>query len=234
MFRKTVNFALQLYDDFNGRTILKGGHIFKVNDRIVTPIYKLEGFYVFCGLEGNVFNVNISGGKYLEENLVITPENYPSQSIPVRLYRRYQAGFSDCEYIEGVLKPGQTVFALKQSKTAMKLISVKKEDEQIKVALSGYFYTPAQQIRFMIGKEPNRECFITDMVQPDKSYNIYGSLKHNHKGGTPVWRAYASRCDDDGRYFIPVDKGEGALIKEVLFYEEGDEKWGCSYVTELR
>ncbi len=236
MFRKTVNFAVILHDDFTGRTILKGGHVFKVNDRIVTPISKEEGFYVFCGLEGTVFHLSISGGKYMEEMLTIDTKKGDSmpQITQIRLFRRYQAGFSDCEYIEGVHAPNKTVYAIKQGKGAMKLISSSKDEGITSVTLSGYFYTPAEQTRFIIGKDTNRECFITDAVQEDKSYKIHGSFKRTHKNGSPVCRAYAARCDANGRFFIPVDRGESALIKEVLFYEEGDEKWGCSYVTELK
>ncbi len=235
MFSKTVNFALILYDDFTGKPITLGGQLFHINDRLVRPIAKPEGFYVFAGLQGDVFDVVITGGKYMEEKIRvdITTLKKSNPVVPVYMYRRYQAGFSDCDFVQGALAPRAMVYALKQSKAPMKLVAINKVNEDTAVMMSGYFYKPVEQLNFFLGTQEKGEIFRTQEILPDKSYLLTDGLAKKHKSGEAITRLYATRCDEDGNYYIPVDIGEKSFIKTVIFYEKEEEKWGCSSAMEL-
>ena len=45
-----VDFALLLYDEFDGAAINDANVVFRFEGRLVTPLRKREGFYVFRGL----------------------------------------------------------------------------------------------------------------------------------------------------------------------------------------
>ncbi|MBC8546564.1 hypothetical protein H8711_06400 [Clostridiaceae bacterium NSJ-31] len=221
-----------MYDDFSGSCIKGGGHLFTVNGRPTAPLRKPEGFYVFTGLEGSVFAVEVSGGSYCPERVQVDTRALDPRLpvVELRLLRRRGAAFSDCEFVEGIHRPGEMVYALRQG-GGVKLLSVSDGEEGTAAAFSGYFIRPPVRTRFFVGTGGRREVFVTGDCGPDGAYLVPAGFVHPHKPGEPVVRAYAARCDGDGRFSIPVEPGQGELITQIEYYNKEGKRWVCSSAT---
>ena len=101
------------------------------------------------------------------------------------------------------------------------------------IAFSGFFPTPVTETRFMVGTGEKREIIVTGDYRPDKTYTLREGMKNTHRSGEAVTRAYAARCDENGAFVLPVEKGQKEKIKEILFYDEEGKKWDCLSATEL-
>lgn len=207
--------------------------MFLVNGCRHTPLAKPEGYRVFTGLEGSRFTVEITGGGYFSEQVQVDTALLDPR-MPVaeaRLFRRRGAGFSGCEYVEGIHRPGEVVYALRQGGGAIRLLGLRKTEEGALATLSGYFMRPACQTRFMLGTGEKRELFITGAAGPENSYLITGDFRHPHCSGEAVTRVYASRCDETGFFSIPVEPGQRTQIRQVEYYEKEEDRWGCLFVA---
>ena len=234
MVCKTAHLVLILYDDFNGKCIKNGGQVFTINGRILAPILKPEGFYVFTGPADPVETVTITGGQYVPVTIRVDGHTL-DPSFPVmhiRLMRKPHAGFPDCEYLEGYARPGCTVYALKQGQTENRLLAMHETPDGTAVAFSGYFPEPAEYTRFMIGTGAEQELLLTgEYLAQEKTYLLAEKLQRTHSPGEPVVRAWAAQCGTDGFYSIPVEKGQIEKIEQLLFYDKEAKQWDCLSVT---
>lgn len=233
MVKKTVRFSLLLHDDFTGKCITQGGHLFKLNGRPVTPVHKPEGFYVFLEPVESRVEVEISGGAYCTCSVAVQVDKLDPAFpvVHVRLMRSRAFGSADCEQIQGAAKPGAVVYALKAGTGANKLLSIKDVEGGKAIGFSGYLLQSASEKRFMLGTGKTKEVFVAGDCLPDKTYTLRQPLKHSHKAGEPVIRAFAAMCDENGFYSIPVEKGQQEQIKEVHYYDEEGKKWVCLSLT---
>lgn len=64
MIQMRMAFALRLVDDFTGQCIRKKGFLFSVEGRVIHPVEKDEGLYLFMEPQESVTRVRIESTDY--------------------------------------------------------------------------------------------------------------------------------------------------------------------------
>ncbi|MEG0877664.1 MAG: hypothetical protein RSF00_03200 [Oscillospiraceae bacterium] len=234
MIRISVNFALLLIDDFTGREIPEDGFRFWINGQKAAPLKKPEGLYVFTGQSGNEWLLCVEGTHYSKRAVTVRKDTLDIQSpiVELRLFRRENLHFSDCEQITGIHKPGKTIFALCRDAPLLKLHSVEKPlGTRSKITLIGYTVRSLVRCRFCIGTGKNREMFEIVAKESDGSYLCDRQFLYKHKEGEPLLRAFGTACNDEGRFSIPIEKGIKDNVETIEEYSEEVRQWGCLLQT---
>ena len=226
MLDHKVDFALLLYDEFDGSAIADASVLFRCDGRMVTPLRKKEGFYVFCGLGGAEISVEISRPHYHKKQKRIL-KNRLDPGNPVvraRLMREYPGTFADCEWLHGDGPPNSEVLAFTQEEQIKLQVG---EEDKSRLTVLGYATGNLVGRRFAPDKKSGDTFLITRMLAPGV-YLADRALPFSPKGARPVIRAYLSRSGTDGRYHIPVEKGRGGGVSDTAFYDRGREEWVCA------
>ena len=226
MLDHKVDFALLLYDEFNGSAIADASVLFRCDGRMVTPLRKKEGFYVFRGLGTAEINVEISRPHYHKKQKRIL-RNRLDPGNPVaraRLMREHPGAFADCEWLHGNGPPNSEVLAFMQEEQ-MKL-QVGEEDKS-RLTVLGYATGNLVGRRFALDKKNGGTFLITRMLTPGV-YLADRALPFSPKDARPIIWAYLSRSGTDGKYHIPVEKGRTSGISDTVFYDRGRGEWVCA------
>lgn len=227
-----VDFALLLYDEFNGAPITDPNVLFRWEGRNITPLRKREGFYVFCGLDCPEIALEISRPHYLKKNRRII-KNRLDPGNPVvreRLMRAYPGTFSDCEWLHGTCPPDSEVLAFSDDEQIKLQI---QEDDGARIAVMGYATARLAGRRFAIERESGETFFFTQMLTPGV-YRADRELPAALKGPRPAIRAWLSKSGPDGCYHIPVERGQAGGFPATAFYREERGKWVFQSVTERK
>ena len=100
MIRMKIAFALRLVDDYSGKDIRKNSFLFSIGERVVHPIEKENGLYIFLEPQEAVTRIHLEGPDY-HACTVQVEKKLLSQEEPVAEVRMYRKpGRGGCEYLE--------------------------------------------------------------------------------------------------------------------------------------
>ena len=229
MPRLSVRFVLLMQDDFSGAELPGGSFRFLVDGKPFSPIRKPEGFCAFCGLEGESWIVLIESPRYLPTVLRVEASGLPlgNPVRTVRLMRRGETRFPDCELLEGSGLPGALLYALCGNVPPLLLSEIREG----RIFFQGYPVRPLVRLRFCVGSGANRELFVITARDADGGCQIDRHLRFRHERGEPVLRAYGAVCGLSGRFAIPVGIGMKDTLKTIETYDKEVEQWGCLLQT---
>ncbi len=217
----TVDFALLLYDEFNGAPINDESVLFKLEDRIITPLRKSEGFYVFGGLGNDEVEFTISRPRYqpICERIIKSGLDPGFPVKRVRLRRAYSGTFSDCEWIAGDAPPGSEVLAL-----AREELKLQAAETNNKLTILGKAAGLLIGRRFSFEAAPTETFIITGMAAPGV-YTTENAPNTPEITQSALLRAYIAKSGADGRYDIPVEHGHKDALTGTAYYDRGESKW---------
>ena len=104
MIQMRMAFALRLVDDFTGQCIRKKGFLFSVEGRVIHPVEKDEGLYLFMEPQESVTRVRIESTDYHSCSVLIEKKQLnPDEPVAdVRLYGKPGRGHPyPHEYLTG-------------------------------------------------------------------------------------------------------------------------------------
>lgn len=220
-----VDFALLLYDEFDGAPSTDANILFRHEGRIVTPLRKREGFYVFRGLDVPDAELEINRPHYHKKRKHVI-KNGLDPGYPVvraRLLREYPGTFSDCEWLHGSCPPDSTVLALAEEE-GLRLGSLEQDETGAKISLPGYGTRRLSGRRFTLNPKSGETFIISEMLSPGV-YRIDKTPAGAYKSGCSIYRAYLSRGSPDGHYSLPVEKGHSGRITKAAYFDEENGKW---------
>lgn len=229
MIKISVCFALLLQDDFDGAVVFNGGHRFEINGRPCRPVSKPDGYYVFTSAPCEPCTLRVGSTHYVEETVAIDPKSLEAAGrvVTLRLMRTFGARFSDCERLEGVCAPHRLMMAVARASPPLLLHRMEERQEGWTVALQGYTPLSLCQQRFCIGEGRTRELFVMTRKLSDGSYLTDRPPRHSHRSGEPLRRVSGARCDEKGRYAIPIEPQARDRVDSVEYYDEEAGKWVC-------
>jgi len=216
-----VAFALLLYDEFDGSAITDASVLFRCDGRIVTPLRKKEGFYVFRGLDQPEIELEISRPHYHTKNKRVI-KNCLDPGYPVereRLLRQYPGRFSDCEWLHGDCPPNSEVLAFSEDEQARLQAG---DDGKNQLTILGCAAGRLVGRRLALEKKSGETFLLTRMAAPGV-YLTDRELASAPKGAWPVIRAYLSQSGSDGRYHIPVERGVSGRPTDLAYRGRGKE-----------
>jgi hypothetical protein len=246
LFSIKVDFALSLFDDFDGVRINDNSFTFIIDGQVFKPIRKSDGFYVFCGLNINgvldgIFNeisLQIKHPHYHEhhENFILNSETSTStlfRIIKIRLQRKYSGRYRDCEWFEhinhSVPANSDVIGFAKVTDKAGKDVPVDSDTESLWISNAHPRY-PLLGRRFALNPEINSEpTFIITQKAPNMhKYLIEGNIPavKSHI----LYAVYYSKTGPDGVLCIPHVHCE--RIIRYAYRERGMNEWVSVSVVE--
>ncbi|MGN0330852.1 MAG: hypothetical protein ACI4D5_06365 [Kineothrix sp.] len=215
MIRHKLSFALRLIDDFTGKKLDKTVCTFKVDGRLVSTLYKEEGFYLFFEPMDSPCRLQIEARDYFPGVVLIDRKDIdPSYPVvEVRLYHKPGGQFPyRCSLCCGRIEPPKKgepfmVYGISGADSGYMLKSVKKVDQNTILELSGYHKEKLTGRVFGLGSEKNLEVFVILEKEGMNDYLVAGSLKRRHKKGDRLFRVYRTYADGEGNYVLPVAEG---------------------------
>lgn len=230
MVKHSLNFVLLMYDDFSGELLTGPEYRFQVNGRMVHPLRKPEGFFVFNGLEWEAeYTVEILSVKYRSRRICVenSGADPPSKVRDVRLLRNGNYHFPDCDFLKGQCLSGTEVFAFSKTESkTFRLQSAVNGGKSDRIFLLGFGKRTVAPLRYALGAGKTREIFLLRNRNSDGSYQTEPRLLHTHKAGESFIRTYYDSCGEDGSFAVPVAKGEGRP-DSIEFYNKESKKWDC-------
>lgn len=223
LIRLSVRFVLLLLDDYSGANTAGGGHLFIVDGRAAHPVRKPEGCYVFTGPPGREAVVQILSASYCTRTVRVPP--YSGQVCTVRLFRRPKTSFSDCDWADGVLRPGLLAVGLIGDSAPPRLREIGTSPPSLR--LQGYYPQSLRGLCLCIGSGAGRELLMLGEKREDGSYVLAAPPRFEHHAGEALLRAGCAPCDAQGHYSIPVPPGTAPAQLTVLGYDEEAQRWEC-------
>lgn len=227
----SVDFALLLYDEFNGAKINDASVIFRTEGRMVTPLRKNEGFYVFRNMGKDALELEISRPRYLAHRLQLDKNTLDPlfPVVSVRLLRDHSNSFPDCEWIDGTCQNSTDVIALATHEPSVKIHSIEQQDAGTTIGIQGFTVQRLLGYRFALGED--KESFVISQKLSSNSYQTDSKLTRPHKAGEALSRVYLTKSDSKGNYHIPVELGQKARITKVFQQDKEKSKWVPVSVT---
>lgn len=225
-----VSFALLLYDEFDGSPIRDSGVVFRAGGRIVTPLRKREGFYVFCGLEP-LLQLEILRPHFHRESVGICRAEldpaYPL--VRVRLLRAGAGMFPGCRWLQADCPEGSEVLAYGEE--LARASAVEADEKGARLILTGFTTAVVTGKRLALDRNSGETFVATELLSPN-AYRIDRVPKSFPRGGAAVHRAYLSRGDPGGVCCIPVEAGDGDL-SQAIYRAKGEAQWVCVSAAAL-
>jgi len=208
-----AEYALLLYDEFNGVMISDSSVVVSEGGRILSPLRKPDGFYVilkneFVAAESTYKKLEIARPHYfkktVEFDVASLDPSFPT--VSVRLHRRYPGTFADCGWVHGVFRPKTTVF-----------VSDELKNVKVGAADDGKYMIMGCTAGRLIGKRfsfnaDGRDSFL---ITGSTAAGVYrATCKSTEKTGKSqaLYAVYTSFCGADGKYSIPVESGREPFI----------------------
>lgn len=229
MITHRVDFALLLYDEFDGALINDVNVQFTYDGRPITPLRKPDGHYVFGAFEEEAPSLTVQRPRYLPATVRVNKAALPREKpvLPLRLLREHSGYYRDCVWIEGQAPPGAQVLAL-APKPSFILRSAQQQEGATALSVSGggsahfvgrRFAAENSQDSFIITKMLTLNDFLADAMPKPAS------------GSKPFVRAYLSQSGKDGHFHIPVDECPDGYPKTAHIYDKEKKKWVPVSVT---
>jgi hypothetical protein len=227
----TVDFALLLYDEFDGASINDESVVFRHGGKIVTPLRKPEGYYVFAGLLGDAPELLITRPHYRSQHKRIIKSRL-DPGFPVeraRLRRNYPGNFADCEWLTGTTPPDSEVMAFA------------KEDVRLQAAETADRLTiPGKAAGLLLGRRfafelsPTETFLLVGMAAPGVYTAEYaGTPQIPRDPKAALLRVYLTNSGPTGRYHIPVEPGQKERLTGTAYYDRGERQWVFASVPAL-
>lgn len=215
MIRHKLSFALRLIDDFTGKKLGKSTCTFTVDGRLVSAIYKEEGFYLFLEPMEHPCYMQIEVNDYFPGMVLINQKDLdPSYPVvEVRLYHKPGGQFPyRCSLCCGRIEPPKAgepfmVYGVSGADSGYALKAVREADNGTILELSGYHKEKLAGRVFGLGSGKDLEVFVILEKGGINDYLISGKLKKSHKKGDKLLRVYRTYADGDGNYVLPVAEG---------------------------
>ena len=206
MIQIRIAFVLRLVDDFTGACIKRKSFRFWTDEKILHPVQKEEGLYVFL--------------EPLEHPARITIEGTDSGG------REYRTGVLN---IKGQELPAE-VYIRREKPTGLMYREYRKLENSHWILFQGFTKEDLIGKTCVLGREKDAFPFIIMEKRGINEYRIEpcGPVPDQIKEGEPLARIYRSVTDQDGSYAIPVEAGEGQSTEEVmlLHYKKPARKKG--------
>jgi hypothetical protein len=215
-----IDFALLLYDEFDGSPISDANILFRHEGRILPPIRKSDGFYVFCGLGIPEIELEISRPHYRKKTKrIYTNRLDPGNPVEhIRLMREGPGNFSDCQWLHTSCPPNSKVFAVCGVEMQIK----QQENDKRLLVIPGSTAAMLVGRRFVPDVKNGETFIITQMVTPGV-YLTSRDIPVLSKAARHIARVYLSESDSDGSCRIPVEHGQE--IADTAYYDGGKKKW---------
>ncbi|MDO4261626.1 MAG: hypothetical protein Q4C82_06070 [Eubacteriales bacterium] len=237
MIRFKIAFVLRLVDDFSGACIRSSRFRFSVGERIVHPVEKAEGLYVFLEPQQEETRVYIEGSGYhscsiLVKKSLLDPEEPVAD---VRMYAQAGGGLPGCEYLCGTLAPPggglpAQVYARRTRPTGLTFREYRPDGESCILYFQGFTKENLLNRPYELGEGDDRTILVLTEKRGIGEYRaeLEGKPPDGVRAGEPLVRIYRSVTDRFGAYAIPVECGEERLIREVmrLPHRESAERGG--------
>lgn len=234
MIRMKIAFVLRLINDFSGKCIREHGFTFLVNGRVVHPVIKEEGSYVFLEPMEKVTRLVIESPLYHSCSVSIDQSVLdPKEPIAeVRLYERAGKQISKtAAFLEGIYQNSSRypveVYAIKSSPLGLQVKEYRRIEDGHWIIFSGFTKETLLGKTWILDDPDNPVLMI---LQEKRGINEYRAElirgePEKIRSGTPISRAYRSVTDRFGAYAIPVESGEETKIIEVRsLYENKKSK----------
>ena len=223
MIRMKIAFALRLVDDYSGKDIRKNSFLFSIGERIVHPVEKENGLYIFLEPQEAVTRVHLEGPDYHPCTVQVEKKHLsPEEPVAeVRMYRR--PGRGGCEYLEGQLPKEDAPFPrkvcfLREKPTGLTFRDLRRMGEEYWFLFQGFTREDLTGKPCML---ENRGEFFPFVIMEKRGINEYRVEPEEkppeqlEKGGALV-RIYRTGTDQNGAYAIPVGPGEGKEAGKVI------------------
>ncbi|MCL2399877.1 MAG: hypothetical protein FWC91_09085 [Defluviitaleaceae bacterium] len=233
--KKKVDFALLLYDEFNGKPIAGAGSIFKIGEKYISPIIKKDGFYVFCELDMDEIVLEINRPHYRpqHEHIVLNQLDPAHPVARSRLLRKNSGIYPDCKWFYGEAEPESKVLIFAETENIKATVSEAKESDTIEKNVSRLTILgcPAAELvgkRFSFDTDSGDTFLITRSLWPG---TYLSNCELPHGNSKSVYAAYYSKAFVDGTICIPCDCPES--IMKMLYCKKGrgSDKWVSVSVT---
>lgn len=225
MIRVKIAFVLRMVDDYSGQCIRKNRFLFTIGERVVHPVEKEEGLYVFLELQEAVTRVRLEGPGYHPCTVRIEKKDLdPEEPVAdVRLYRKPGVPGS-CEYRIGRMPEGTpfpaAVWVRRSRPTGLSFREYRKIGKEHWFLFQGF---PKENL---IGKTcviENKEKLFPFVIMEKRGINEYRvepeeEPPENLGSGDPLVRIYRSVTDSGGSYAIPVEPGEEESQETVMLW----------------
>ena len=234
MIRMKIAFALRLVDDFSGQCIRKGGILFSSGGKVVHPVEKAEGLYIFLEPQERETRVFIEGPDYhacsvLVQKELLDPEE-PVADVRMHLLpgrehsrlRGWLTGSIEAASMKTVSMeaekefPGE-VYAKKSSPTGLAFRECQHVEGGCWASFQGFTKEKLTGRTYVLDDGNLQAPFVIVEKRGINEYRIepLGISPDKIRAGTPLVRLYRSVTDRRGVYAIPVDAGEEDHITEV-------------------
>lgn len=238
MIRMKIAFVLRLINDFSGNCIKEKGFTFIVNGRVVHPVVKEEGLYVFLEPMEKITRVVIEHSLYHSCSAAIDKSllNPQEPVAEVRLYEKAgkiasrTVGTYSGVYESGVTGPTE-VYAKKSSPLGLIVREYRNIEGEDWFFFSGFTKESILGKTWLLDAPDNPVVVILQEKRGINEYraDVICGEPEKIRSGTPINRVYRSVTDRFGGYAIPVESGEETKILEVKplhenikFKREGD------------
>lgn len=227
-----ASFVLELIDAFSGKTLTDGCH-FLLDGRTFSPLKKQEGFWVFCNLRGEHFEVTMQMPGYRTKTLPVQMKELLQDKLvlPVYLDRRREYSHHDCEWLLGECPPLTEVLAIADGSLDYRLQSQISTEKFTKIEVMGYRTSNLSRIWLAMGSQQKREVFRFVKRLSEDTFRTETALKTAFLQGEPIYRVYRSCSDRTGRYEIPVEIGQMGGIDHVEIWNKEKTEWDCLSLT---
>ena len=224
MIRMKIAFVLRLINDFSGNCIKEKGFTFIINEKIVHPVVKEEGLYVFLEPLEKCTSLMIESPYFhtcraLIDKSVLNPEEPVAE---VRLYEKAGKQISKAaEFITGVYKNAAgipiEIYAKKNTPVSLQVKECRMIEGECWLFFSGFTKENLTGKTWILDDEKNPVLVIIQEKRGINEYlaEIISGEPDKIRSGTPISRIYRSVTDRFGAYAIPVESGEEFKILEV-------------------
>lgn len=224
MIRMKIAFVLRLVDDFSGNSIQDKGFAFYINDRIVHPVDKGDGLYVFLEPQEACTRVLIESIDYHTCAVLIDKKELnPGEPVAdVRLYAKagkqnYRAvGVLTGTYQKKAEFPVE-IYAKKSNALGLVVKEYRNIEGEHWILFSGFTKEKILGKTWLLDDAKNPVLVILQEKRGINEYRaeIINGKPEKIKSGTPICRAYRSVTDRYGGYAILVESGEEMKVLEV-------------------
>ena len=224
MIRMKIAFALRLLNDFSGNSIKEKGFTFYINERIVHPVAKEDGIYIFLEPMEASTRVVIEHSNYYPCSVVVQKKllNPEEPVADVRLYEKAGKRFSTSVGIyTGIYETDKKipleVYAKKSSALNLTVREYRAIDDGHWILFSGFTKEQILGKTWLLEDKENPVILILQEKRGINEYRaeIISGEPDKIRSGTPIRRIYRSVTDRLGAYAIPVESGEETKILEV-------------------
>lgn len=224
MIRMKIAFALRLINDFSGNCIKEKGFSFVINEKVVHPVAKEEGLYIFLEPMEERTRMWIESPYYHSCSVMIDKTVLdPMEPVAeVRMYEKAGNRVSRAvSFLTGICETGKhspmEVYAKKSSPLGLVVKEYRRIEKEHWIIFSGFTMEKVLGKTWLLD-QPKNPVFL--ILQEKRGINEYRAEilrgdPEKIRSGTPVYRIYRSVTDPQGGYAIPVESGEETKILEV-------------------